>query len=75
MTLICPFNFIKGQMWKGKLKGHINFDHTIYEKQPLERSMTLIWPLNVIHGHKVNWKILYDFVHVLHTNIGHNMHL
>ena len=23
MTLLCPFNFIKGQMLKGKLKGHI----------------------------------------------------
>ena len=23
MTLMCPFNFIKGQMLKGKLKGHI----------------------------------------------------
>ena len=22
----------------------------------------------------VNWTIIYDFVNVLHTNIGHNMH-
>ena len=37
----------------------------------------LAWPLNVIQGvkgHKVNWKIIYDFVYVLHTNIGHSMH-
>ena len=50
---------------------------TIYETQPLERSVTLIWPLNVyskVKGHKVNWKIIYDFIYVLHTNIGHSMH-
>ena len=23
---------------------------------------------------KVNWKIIYDFAYVLHTNIGHSMH-
>ena len=47
---------------------------TINETQPLERSVTLIWPLKVIQGHKVNWKIIYDFVYVFHTNIGHSMH-
>ena len=49
---------------------------TINELQPLESSVTLIWPLKVIQGqsHKVNWKIIYDFVYVLHTNIGHSMH-
>ena len=36
--------------------------------------MTLIWPLKVIKGHKVNWKILYDFEYVIHTNIGYSMH-
>ena len=46
----------------------------IYETQPLERSVTLICPLNVIKGHNVNWKIIYDFVYVLHANFGHSMH-
>ena len=27
-----------------------------------------------VKGHKVNWKIIYDFLFVLHTNIGHSMH-
>ena len=38
--------------------------------------VTFIWPLSVIQGqgHKVNWKIIYDFVYVLHTSIGHSMH-
>ena len=43
---------------------------TINEIQPLERYVTLIWPLKIIKGHKVNWKIIY----VLHTNIGHSRH-
>ena len=43
---------------------------------PLEMSVTLIWPLKLIQGHKVNWKIIiiYDFAYVLNTNIGHSMH-
>ena len=40
----------------------------------LKRSVTLIWPLKVIQGQKVNWKIIYDFVYVLHTTIDHIMH-
>ena len=28
----------------------------------------------LIQGQKVNWKIIYDFVYVLNTNIGHSMH-
>ena len=43
---------------------------------PLEGSVTLIWPLKLIKVkvHKANWKIIYDFVYVLNTNIGHSMH-
>ena len=89
MTLICPFNFIKGQMLQqGKLKGHIYMTYyiyfiqtliiwcTIYEKQHLERSVTLIWPLNVIQGQRSQGQLkdhIYDFVYVFHTNIGHSM--
>ena len=27
-----------------------------------------------VKGHKVNWNIIYDFMYVLHTNIGHSIH-
>ena len=49
----------------------------MYETQPLEMSVIFIWLLMVIQGlkgHKINWKILCDFMYVLHTNIGHIMH-
>ena len=65
MTLICPFDLIKCQILKGKLKGHIysisyklrSYDAS-FMTQPLERSVTLIWPLKIIQGQKVNWKII-----------------
>ena len=41
--------------------------------KPLEMSVTLIWKLKIIQGHKVNWNIIYDLVYVLHINIGHSM--
>ena len=46
---------------------------TIDQIQPLENSVTLIWPFKV-KGHKVNWEIICDFVYVLHVSIGHGMH-
>ena len=27
-----------------------------------------------VNCHKVNWNIIYDFIYVLHANIGHSMH-
>ena len=35
---------------------------TIYETQPFEMYLTLIWPLKLIQGHKVNINIIYDFI-------------
>ena len=49
----------------------------MYEIQNIERSVTLIWPLNVIQchkGHDVYWNIIYDFVYVCHNNISHSTH-
>ena len=75
-----PFQFHQRLNGVGKLKGHIwltiyiyhaNFDHMT---KPLEMSVTLIWKLKIIQGHKVNWNIIYDLVYVLHINIGHSMH-
>ena len=63
MTLICPLNFIKGQILLGKLKGHyvpycmyvILTLIAIYEIQHIESSVTGIRHLKVIKGKKVLW--------------------
>ena len=48
----------------------------IYEIYPAEKQMTLIFPLisSKVNCYKVNLKAIYDFIYVLHTNIGHSMH-
>ena len=62
--MICIWN----ELW--------SYDETIYEIQPPEHYVTLIWPLrsSKVKGHKVNIKFIYDLVYVLHVNIGHIMH-
>ena len=44
---------------------------TIYEIQPPEHYVTLIWPLrsSKVKGHNVNLNIIYDIVYLLHINI------
>ena len=90
MTLICPFNFIKGQMsyicykvnWKAiyDLLYVFNtyFDHMMHHLWDTThwRSVTLIWPLKVIQGQRSQGQ-LKDHIWLcicVKYNISHSMH-
>ena len=82
---ICVSN--KHVSTEGTLKGHVWFVICIlskccsYDELFIRYNhLKIIWHWfdllmsSKVKGHKVNWMIMYDFVYVLHINIGHSMH-
>ena len=54
-----------------------NFDHMMnhlwYNHLKILRPWFDLLMSSKVKGHEVNWKIIYDFVYVLHINIGHSI--